>query len=908
MARPFGTPAVAALVLLVFVAIGLPPASGVRAAEVTWPPSSGLLISELQTGGASASDEFVELYSAASEPIDLVGLELAYASASGATVTRKASWDTSLLVEPGAHLLIANEGGAYAGIADQTYSGGFAATGGAVVLRDSSGTTIDALAWGTAANDLVEGAPAPAPDAGQSLERLPGGLAGSGIDTNDDASDFALRDAPDPQGLTSQPTPWQGSGASPSPSPTATPSSPMDAPSPTPLTEPSPTEPPTASPTAAPSTPTASPSPTTSPTPAPTGSPTTEPTLSPTISPSPSVDPSPTPDLTPIATARSLSDGAVVTIRGVLTTPLGSVESGHAAFVQEDDAGIGLYLAAADWPPLPAGTDVTVHGTLATRYGQLTLRLDAAGDLTAAGTAALPEPLTTATGAATELLEGRLLAVRGTVTAGPDALSDGFAVTVDDGSGPLRVVVAAATGIGESALARGQAYALVGVLGQRDSSGTGMAGYRLYLRSQVDIVAVTPSASPTPTPGGTAGPSPTPSSSATPTGSPGLLTIAAARAAALGTQVTVRGVVTAQVGRVSDERSLAIQDATAGLVVRLDGQARTVGIERGDWIEVSGTLAQRHDDLELRAPDGTKPTVLGAAPLPDPLIVDAAGLGESTEGRLVSLSGMVSERTRSQSGTLTVIVEDASGSARVVFLPAVGAGLMDVARGARVRVTGVAGQYSSAHGRADGYRIWARDLADLVVLAAPPSGSDSGSGSSASRGRGQPGVIADGTARPIDSAVDGPVVVQLAQLERWIGRLVRVAGRVEALRSDALTLEDDAARADVLLGPTLAPVLTTLRLGDLVSVVGYIRRSPDDQPLVVPRGPADISLASSLVAPSRPGDEVAGTVSSKPVATPSAAPVGGPRPSGPDRLGLLAICLSILLAGGAGVAFVVRRW
>ena len=63
-----------------------------------------------------------------------------------------------------------------------------AATGGSVALRIQGATTaIDAVGWGTAASTWLEGAPAAAPPAGASLERLPGGSAGSTIDTDNNA-------------------------------------------------------------------------------------------------------------------------------------------------------------------------------------------------------------------------------------------------------------------------------------------------------------------------------------------------------------------------------------------------------------------------------------------------------------------------------------------------------------------------------------------------------------------------------------------------------------------------------------------------------------------------------------------------------------------------------------------------
>ena len=73
-------------------------------AAVPWPVST-LLVSEVQTGGASASDEFAEITNVGAAPVDLAGLELVYVTSSGSTVTRKASWTTSLLLEPGRHLL-----------------------------------------------------------------------------------------------------------------------------------------------------------------------------------------------------------------------------------------------------------------------------------------------------------------------------------------------------------------------------------------------------------------------------------------------------------------------------------------------------------------------------------------------------------------------------------------------------------------------------------------------------------------------------------------------------------------------------------------------------------------------------------------------------------------------------------
>ncbi|MEJ7696034.1 MAG: lamin tail domain-containing protein [Candidatus Limnocylindrales bacterium] len=118
-----------ALALLIAVAASGSPGgaivrpSTVLAAAVAWPAST-LVVSEVQTGGASASDEFVEIANQGLAPVDLVGLEVVYATSTGSTVTRKATWSASVILEPGRRTLIANALGLYAAGADGTYSGG----------------------------------------------------------------------------------------------------------------------------------------------------------------------------------------------------------------------------------------------------------------------------------------------------------------------------------------------------------------------------------------------------------------------------------------------------------------------------------------------------------------------------------------------------------------------------------------------------------------------------------------------------------------------------------------------------------------------------------------------------------------------------------------------------------------
>ena len=879
------------LLLAASVSAAVPRRPAVALAAVAWPPSAGLVVAEIVTGGASASDEYVEVANAGTVPMDLAGLELAYATSSGTTVTRKAAWTAALALAPGQHLLIANSAGVYAPLADALYSGGLAATGGSIVLRAMAGSVVDAVGWGDATNAFVEGSAPPAPAAGQSIERRPGGAGGNLVDTNSNAADLIANAAPVAQDLAAAPVPVGSPSPSPVASPTPTPSPtdvptpspaptdaaswpPSDAPTPDPSLRPSATPDPTVAPTASATpgpTPTATPTPMASPTPQPTAAPTAtpEPTPSLTMTPgptptaAPTSPPVPTPTATPkptatplptaaptpapitaIADARALPDGTTVIVEGVLTTGLGALETGRTGFAQDASGGIAVYLDTPFESPIPGGSQVRVTGTIGSRYGQRTLRA-APADATVLGMVQLPAALDVGTGALGEALEGIRLRLTGIVTEAPVTLADGLGLMVDDGTGPVRVIVAP-DALDGAIVATGMTVTAAGPLGQRDSSGTGVGGYRLFatLPGELEVLPAatptptatqpptpgpsstsaptesprpvptpTPSSSPRPTatptaspvPTGTAGPTPPPKPSPTPTVGP--LTVAAARRVAVGAQAFVRGVVVAEVGRTGVPKLLVIADATGGLPVRLvDGMAAP---SRGAVVEVRGRIADPYGQTELR-PASTGLSITGAGTPPAAITVKASAVGEGTEGRLVTVRGTVTTGAlKSTGGDLVLVVRGEDGTS--VKLYADTSAAIDAAtlrKGVTGAFTGIVGQRASRKGALDGYRIWLRDPAD-VATATTSTGSATPSPSPSPKVSAAPAVEPIATARVRDGAT------------------VTVEGTVTASRSllDATgrrTVLEDASAAIELYLP--APD-TAVRLGARLRVTGVVGRA-----------------------------------------------------------------------------------
>ncbi|HEY6607753.1 MAG TPA: hypothetical protein VI277_01015 [Candidatus Limnocylindria bacterium] len=634
------------------------------AAAVT--PPDHLVISEVVTGGASASDELIELYNPTGGPLPLEGLEVIYVSASGVTTSRRAAWELGAPEVPaGGHVLVANQAGLFAPIADFTYASGMAATGGSVAIRILGATTpIDAAGWGSATGAWLEAVPAVAPGIAASIERLPGGASGSWQDTDVNAADFVERSVPEPQNLASMPT-LADEPVAPTPVPTAQPPTP---------------EPPGPDPTP--------------------------------------VEPTPTPvspGTVSIAAARDLADGTSATIEGVALT--GSDFHDGGGFVADVSGGIAVLLTDGEFA---RGTVVRLSGELDDRFSQRTLRVVGTA-IEMLGPGGDPSVVQRLTGAIGEADEGTLVRAVGTISGSGSVLTTGVAFDVDDGSGVARLVVGSASGIDISAWKAGTQIDLVGVVGQRDSTGSGTTGYRLMPRDPADVRSVTPpAASQAPSP---SAPQPTPGQGEPPP-SAGVVSIAAARAAPRNARLVVRGVVTLPSGIV-DADTAVIQDASGAIVLRLGDDAGP--LRSGQRVEVAGSRSTKSGMETIRVTEPIRH--LGSASLPTAPAIRSGTVAEDDEARLIVVRGaLVSSARRAASGSATFDIDDGSGPLKVAIGASLSADTGELRSGTWVEVRGVLGQQTTGSKPHAGYRLWPATLAAVRVVAG--AGDDGGSGGS----------------------------------------------------------------------------------------------------------------------------------------------------------------------------------
>lgn len=895
-------------------------------AAVSWPPSTGLLIGEVVTRAAAASDQYVELYNAAPVAISLADLELVYVTASGATVTRKQVW-SDLALGAGKRLLLANSAGAFALRADGQFSGGLSTAGGSLVVRTLGGTVIDALGWGTATNAFVEGTVAAAPPTGSSLERAPGADFGNAHDTNDNLADSFINPVPHADGLAEPsvpPTPSPSATPTAPPPPTLGPSSsdfpyegqptftdewPPDA-TPTlatPTSMPTATEQPTATATSTPApSPTPTPAPTILPTPSASPSPTTSPapvatpTVAPTGAPSATTDgASPTATVTPLTIdqVRGQPMGASVQLRGVLSTDPGLTESGKGGFVQDETAGIALYLPSGAWPAVNAGDVVVARGVLESRFSLLTVRLETAADLTVEAAGEPPVARAVEIGVVGEAIEGLLVVLEGTISEGSSPLSDGFSTTINDATGSVRVVVATSSAIDPSMLSRGQRVRLTGVVGQRDSSGTGSGGYRVHPRWPTDIVQL-PAATPTPASG--SGPTATPARTATPlptfaTPSPTTAPLAISIGAALrrpGEVVTVEGIVTAAASLLdADSRRLPIQDATGAILLRLPLGFTPPAV--GQRVRASGEVGTYYGAPQLAAEEAQR--LLGQATVAVNE-VSRAPLAPDLEWRLVRVEGVIESISRSGDAWRAEL-RVSGGSVPIIGLARSGIAAETMQAGRSATISGLVRRaYPTAVDQR--FAVVPRSAVDIRLGAAVAPSPSAGAGSSTQSGE------------PAATAFSSAGGQKLADLAGREGQSVRIGGRVVGIDLPLVSIVDDSGGATLLLRGSALAAGAALRPGDIVNAIGSIGRDPRGAIVVVVASAGDLLIASRATASG---------------ASPAAAstPLDGGPPSGradlpaesaggPAAEAVLAGVLGVLallglVTGSAGVVLIVRE-
>lgn len=192
---------------------------------------------------------------------------------------------------------------------------------------------------------------------------------------------------------------------------------------------------------------------------------------------------------------------------------------------------------------------------------------------------------------------------------------------------------------------------------------------------------------------------------------PKTISIAEARSLPLGTVVTIDGVVTVPSGAFSSstfDQGFAIQDRTGGIYISVPDN---LGLTLRQQVRVTGTLADTVLPGLLVLVDVTEVKVHGSGPKVAPLPVATGAVGETTEGKIVTITGTITQPiVNDLPFGFIVFINDGSGEVHSFVAASTGIDVSGLSPAQTIEVTGFSGQF------ANDFEVDPRTQADIRIV------------------------------------------------------------------------------------------------------------------------------------------------------------------------------------------------
>jgi uncharacterized protein YdeI (BOF family) len=190
-----------------------------------------------------------------------------------------------------------------------------------------------------------------------------------------------------------------------------------------------------------------------------------------------------------------------------------------------------------------------------------------------------------------------------------------------------------------------------------------------------------------------------------------VISIADARSLPLGTVVTIDGSVTVASGAFSSstfDQGFAIQDRTGGIYVSTPDN---LGFAPRQQVRVTGTLADTVLPGLLVLVDVTSATAHGSGPKVQPLPVATGDVGEATEGKIVRITGTITQPiVNDLPFGFIIFVNDGSGEVHSFVCASTGIDVSGLSPGQTIEVTGFSGEFAGS------FEVDPRTQADIKVI------------------------------------------------------------------------------------------------------------------------------------------------------------------------------------------------
>ena len=178
---------------------------------------------------------------------------------------------------------------------------------------------------------------------------------------------------------------------------------------------------------------------------------------------------------------------------------------------------------------------------------------------------------------------------------------------------------------------------------------------------------------------------------------PHVISIAEARSLPLGTVVTIDGSVTVPSGAFSSstfDQGFAIQDHTGGIYVSVPDN---LGLGLRQQVRVTGELADTVLPGLLVLVNVTDVKVHGSGPKVHALPVATGAVGEGTEGKLVRISGTITQPIINDLPFgFIIFIDDGSGEVHSFVSASTGIDVSGLSQGQTIEVTGFSGEFAGS--------------------------------------------------------------------------------------------------------------------------------------------------------------------------------------------------------------------
>jgi len=192
---------------------------------------------------------------------------------------------------------------------------------------------------------------------------------------------------------------------------------------------------------------------------------------------------------------------------------------------------------------------------------------------------------------------------------------------------------------------------------------------------------------------------------------PKTISIAEARNLPLGTVVTIDGSITVPSGAFSSstfDQGFAIQDRSGGIYVSVPNNP---GFGLRDQVRVTGTLADTVLPGLLVLVDVTEIKAHGSGPKVLALPVDTGDVGEATEGKLVTITGTITQPiVNDLPFGFIIFMNDGSGEVHSFVSASTGIDVSGLSPGQTIEITGFSGQFANE------YEVDPRTQSDIRIV------------------------------------------------------------------------------------------------------------------------------------------------------------------------------------------------